>query len=158
MKLPKRSSLNLSNRLSFLHTRSKSTEVTTLPTKPAKSAKPGDLPIYRAKGKKVTAEELRDLRDLIRTRYALDVEIWNLRHVKAFNRQKVHDKMRRADAALAKIERTVLSMDHIEFFEDPADYRKLQDIKVRVLEGGKRHWAVHPPWQELPYGQRSLYN
>ncbi|KAF2267876.1 hypothetical protein CC78DRAFT_31450 [Lojkania enalia] len=116
--------------------------------KPGPDTKPGDIPISRAKGQKITPEEIRELRDLIRHRYALDVEIWSLRDVKTYQRDVVLDRMRKSDAALGKIRTTVMSWDRPEYFQSEREYQKLQEIRVRVLEGGKREWGRHPPWEE----------
>lgn len=109
---------------------------------------PGDMPAFRAKGQKVIPEELRELRELIRHRYALDIEIWTLRNVRPRDRPVVEEKMRRADAALKKIRRIVLSLDSQEFFTSPKDYSKFQEIKSRIMADGKRNWTQHPPWEE----------
>ncbi|OCK87387.1 uncharacterized protein K441DRAFT_701265 [Cenococcum geophilum 1.58] len=114
--------------------------------------KHGDLPLSRTKGQKVTVEEFRELRELIRYRYALDVEIWGLRDVKPYSRDAVEERMRKADAALAKIQRTVNNLDKREFFSSHADYERLKEIKHRVLEPGKRDWRLHPPWEEREAG------
>ena len=51
----------------------------------------------------VSPGEIRALSNLIRTRYALDVEIWRLEDCKQCDGKVVEEKTRRADAALAKI-------------------------------------------------------
>ena len=106
------------------------------------------MPAVRTKGKPIPADELRSLGDLIRQRYALDVEIWTLRSVRARDRPLVMEKMRRADAALGKIRRIVVSFDNPKYFESPTDYKKLQEIKERIMEEGKRNWTQHPPWED----------
>lgn len=63
-------------------------------------------------------------------------------------REKIQEKMKSADAALIKIERTVLEWDKREYFETDAEYEKLKDIKMRILENGKRRWTKEPPWKD----------
>ncbi|OAP64494.1 hypothetical protein AYL99_00466 [Fonsecaea erecta] len=107
-----------------------------------------DRPPPRPRGQKVTPEELRRLRELMRQRYALDLEIWSLRKVGNYNKPIVEDKMRRADALLACIRATVASMDGRDYFHHEDDYRKLRDIKARVMKDGKKEWVQNPPWNE----------
>ncbi|KAI9773909.1 MAG: hypothetical protein M1840_006135 [Geoglossum simile] len=107
---------------------------------------PGDLPQALAPGRKVKPKEIRDLRDLIRKRYELDVEIWDLRFVRPCDRHIVEDKMRRSDAALQKIRRIIRAWDSRDAFESLDDWEKLQEIKLRIESGGKRIWADGPPW------------
>jgi len=109
---------------------------------------PGDIPKPLAPGQKVKPEEVRGLGELIRKRYELDVEIWDLRHVQPYNRPVVEDKMRRSDATLQKISATIAAWDSPDAFESPTDWAKLQEIKKRINAGGKRIWAVNPPWDD----------
>ncbi|CAO2656249.1 Nn.00g050520.m01.CDS01 [Neocucurbitaria sp. VM-36] len=95
----------------------------------------------------VTAENIRELRELIRYRYALDVEIWSLRNVKTYQRDTVRIKMTRADAALATIKNTLENWDRSEFFETREEYARFREIKRRIVSGDKRNWTAHPPWE-----------
>ena len=117
---------------------------------------PGDIPKALMPGLKVQPEESRNLRELIRKRYELDVEIWGLRHVKKRDRHIVEDKMRRSDATLQKIFRTVCAWDSPNAFESQKDWAKLQEIKKRIEEGGKRFWAADPPWDDQILVDRSV--
>lgn len=108
----------------------------------------GDLPITRKPGQKATKDELRDLRDLIRYRYALDGEIWNLRDIQEYNKEVVEDKMRQSDAALAKIERILASLDDASYFSTTLEFTQLQLIRQKIANGGARRWAGRPPWNE----------
>ena len=130
----------------FKHKSRKSTSVPTPnpPTKPA----PGDLPIARAKGQKITPDELRELRENIRYRYLLDFQIWNKRDVVLSARPKLQESMNQADAMLTKIKLMVDSWDKPEYFPSKAEYEKFQQIKTHVYEDGKRNWAKDPPWKE----------
>ena len=109
---------------------------------------PGDRPPPRTRGEKVRNEELRNLRELLRQRYTLDLEIWGLRKVGTYNRPIVEDKMKKADALLVRIRALVLSMDHRDHFRTDAEYSKFTDVKMRVLASGKREWMRNPPWDE----------
>lgn len=109
----------------------------------------GDVPKSRSRGQKITPEEVRELRELIRKRYALDVEIWRLKDVKSFQRDYVREKMWRSDAALRRIQDTVESWNHRNYFRTDRDWNKFQNIRDRVMENGKREWSNHPPWEPV---------
>jgi hypothetical protein len=110
--------------------------------------KPGDQPVDRRSGKDVRPEELRKLCDLIRMRHALDIEIWANRNVLSRDRKYIQEKMIKADAVLAKINHVIQSMDDRSRFRVSADFEKVQEIKRRFEEGGKRSWVQQPPWEE----------
>ncbi|KAH0538335.1 hypothetical protein FGG08_005070 [Glutinoglossum americanum] len=131
----------------IFHRRTRS-QVTRQPAVP-----PGDVPRPLAPGREVTPEEIRDLGELIRKRYELDVEIWGLRHVKPRDRRIVEDKMRRSDATLQKIYRTIYAWDSPDAFKSPKDWVKLQEIRMRIEEDGKRDWANNPPWADGDLGE-----
>ncbi|KAI9855253.1 MAG: hypothetical protein M1813_000486 [Trichoglossum hirsutum] len=114
---------------------------------------PGDLPKFLEPGRKITPEEIRDLGNLLRKRYELDVEIWGLRHVRPRDRPIVEEKMRKSDAILQKIRRTIDSWDRPDIFQSWGDWAKLQEIKRRIEEDGKRHWASNPPWHDKDLGE-----
>ncbi|KAF2837830.1 hypothetical protein M501DRAFT_1032480 [Patellaria atrata CBS 101060] len=56
-----------------------------------------------APGQTVKAEDLYSLRNLIRSKYALDIEIWSLRDVHARNQYIVDEKKMKSEAALMEI-------------------------------------------------------
>ncbi|KAJ4365714.1 hypothetical protein N0V83_008334 [Neocucurbitaria cava] len=93
------------------------------------------------------ASQIRELRDLIRYRYALDVEIWGMRDVKWYQRDTLRTKMTRADAALATIKSTLENWDRAEFFQTDGEYRRFREIKRRIVDGDKRNWTANPPWE-----------
>jgi len=107
----------------------------------------GDM-VRMRRGQQVTAKELRDLCELIRKRYSLDVEIWSLRKTKARDRKIVEDKMHKADATLRKINRILDSWDTEEAFPNAHDRAKLQEIRRRIKMAGKRDWAKQSPFDE----------
>jgi hypothetical protein len=94
----------------------------------------------------IQPEEIRNLGELIRKRYELDIEIWGLRGVGRRDRPIVEDKMRKSDAILSKIQRTIVAWDSPNVFESAADWDKMKEIKRRIEADGKRNWADQPPW------------
>jgi hypothetical protein len=107
-----------------------------------------DIPKVRVKGEKVQSKEIRDLCELIRKRYALDVDIWSLKDARDRDRDEVWALIYKSDAALAKIKRTLDSWDRVDVFDSERDWHKMQDIKRRINLEGKRNWVKHPPWEE----------
>jgi hypothetical protein len=116
--------------------------------KPPGKISDGDRPPARAKGEKVTSEELRCLRELIRQRYSLDLKIWSLRKVGSHNRKVVEADMNRADAMLLSIKARILSMDSRDYFNTDGEYQMFKQVKDRVMADGKREWIKNPPWDE----------
>jgi hypothetical protein len=112
--------------------------------------KPGDLPVERSKRQKITSDEVRELRELIRQRYYLDIELWNLRDIKYYstNRRYIQGKMTQADAMLRKIKLKLDSWDKPEYWSSQIEYQKFKEIKARIMAEGKRNWQEHPPWEE----------
>lgn len=117
-----------------------------------KTEKKRDIPtgdmVRMRRGQQVTAKELRELCELIRKRYSLDVEIWSLRKTKPRDRKIVEEKMNRADAILRKINRILDSWDTEEAFPNVHDRAKLQEIRRRIKMDGKRDWAKQSPFDE----------
>jgi len=109
---------------------------------------PGDSVRSPKRGEKLTASGLRELRELIQTRYQLDIEIWEARKVKEFKRDKVIEKMHTADTALLKIKHMIKKWDKKQYFESDEDWEIFQDIKTRIWESGKRTWIGNEPWKE----------
>jgi hypothetical protein len=54
--------------------------------------------------------------------------------------------MRRSDAALEVIRRTLQDWDRREYFASDLKHQKFAEIKDRLLNGVKANWAKHPPW------------
>ena len=105
----------------------------------------GDIVVPREPNQLVKKEELRELGELIRERYKLDMLLYNLRDKTAYEDDVIDENTIKASAALEKIKRLVDSFDRYDLFADPRDYEKLREIKRRIYEGGKRDWKKHPP-------------
>ena len=105
----------------------------------------GDIVIPRAQNQLVTNDELRELGELIRERYKLDMLLHNLRNRTSYEGDVIRDNITKSTAALAKIKRLVDSFDRPDLFKIPGDHNKLKEIRRRIYEGGKRDWNKHPP-------------
>jgi hypothetical protein len=100
----------------------------------------------KKKQKMVSAMKLRELRDLIRLRYELDLEIWMLRGVRAPDRPIVEEKMERADAVLHTIIDTLHAWEDTRSSWTTEEWDKLGEVYGRIAEDGKRWWMKNPPW------------
>jgi hypothetical protein len=101
-----------------------------------------------ARMRMVSPETLRDLRELLRTRYELDIKIWNLRKVRKPDRPVVEEKMERSDAVLGEIMNIIQAWDGSESSWSPGEWEQAQEIIRRIEAEGKREWAGNPPWEE----------
>jgi hypothetical protein len=95
-----------------------------------------------------TPDALRNLRELIRTRYELDMEIYRMRHVRGPDRPLVLQKMQRADALLAEILAIVNTWEQNPETWDKREWELAVDIRNRLLADNKRKWANNPPWND----------
>lgn len=95
----------------------------------------------------VTAENIRELREMIRYRYSLDVEIWKQKDVKEYMRGNLEENMRKSVAVLADIRKMVQGWDRREFFASDLEHRKFQEIGKRLLTGNKMDWEKNKPWE-----------
>jgi len=93
---------------------------------------------------------LRELRELIRARYELDICVWNARDVLEANRPNVEKKMIQSNAILQDIQSRVQKWSG----EDPAsgwtpeEWKLAQEVKTRLLAPGKRDWIKEPLWSK----------
>jgi len=71
-----------------------------------------------------------------------------LRDAKSFQKDKVEEKMRIADAELMKIRKIVAEWDSRQYWETEEDFEKWKEVKKRVMEPGKREWRKNPPWND----------
>ena len=110
-----------------------------------------DTPQARRR-EKISTEEIRELRELIRQRYALDLRLWSHRTVNTHNEEPIMKKARQADALMLKIRAIVTSMDKRKYFETDEEWRVFAEIRNAVMEDGKREWVKNPPWKDRNYG------
>ena len=96
--------------------------------------------------KLTSPEALRKLRDLIRTRYQLDMYIWSLRGVRGPDRPLVVEKMEKADAVLMEIFTMVDTWEENDRIWTAEEWRLAQKIKERIQAEGKRWWVNNPPF------------
>lgn len=126
--------------------------MTTSPPAPsvAASRSPSILPTSRLQRKekpKLTTDQLRELRELIRHRYTLDVDIWRQRREPEWNRSQTEEQMIQADAALVKLKQMVKEWDSERNFSTAEEYEQFQEIRKAILAKGKRNWKQEPPWE-----------
>ena len=142
-KLPFRKSFSSSTSFSSTFSPTNSTSSTPLQMPLA----PGDQPPSSPPDYKVSPLEIRELNELIRKRYALDVEIYNRKNCMTHNRPIVYDRMKRADVVYSKIMATVRLWDREEVWESSDDWDRLKAIRQRLEnEEGRRTWEGNPPW------------
>jgi hypothetical protein len=98
--------------------------------------------------KKIDAQDLRELCELIKERHGLDVVLNGWQDVRLPDRPFVEEQMRKADAILARIENIVRVYAHPAAFEKTEDYNKFMEIKNLVAMSGKRNWTKYPPWMD----------
>jgi len=101
------------------------------------------------KMKESSPETLRDLRELIRNRYQMDVEIWGLRRARKPDRPKVLEKMVIADAIMEEILTTISTWENQQDGNwNDEEWDRVQEIKERLQKDGKRVWEGNPPWAD----------
>jgi hypothetical protein len=101
------------------------------------------------KMKESSPETLRDLRELIRNRYQMDVEIWGLRSARKPDRPKVLEKMVVADAIMEEILTTISTWENQQDGNwTDEEWERVQEIKERLQSDGKRVWEGNPPWAD----------
>lgn len=89
---------------------------------------------------------LQELRDLIRERYELDMEIYRMRTYTEANRDLVEKRMVKSDEVLQKIRSIVEVWSPATFDESGIEWVVAEQVKERLLADGKRIWATDPPW------------
>ncbi|KAK5075558.1 hypothetical protein LTR64_001765 [Lithohypha guttulata] len=99
-----------------------------------------------------SAENIRRLRELIRERYALDIDIWQKRNVQRANRKMIVPRCEKADAILLEIRRIVDTWDRSLFNDQEWDMvnRIKAALCTKELENGDSNepaiWGDLPPW------------
>ncbi|KAH7073279.1 hypothetical protein FB567DRAFT_537431 [Paraphoma chrysanthemicola] len=103
----------------------------------------------RLRIKQASSETLRDLRELIRDRYELDVKIWGLRGARKPDHPIVQKKMVKSDAVMEEILHMVsLWGDNSDNNWNPVEWEKVNIIRTKLEDGGHRVWANDPPWAD----------
>jgi hypothetical protein len=95
-----------------------------------------------------TPEALRNLRELIRTRYELDMEIYRLKDVRGPDRPFVEKKMQRSDAVLAEIWAIVSTWEDNPEIWHKKEWELAVEVRERLFAEGKRLWVNNPPWND----------
>ncbi|ORY13861.1 hypothetical protein BCR34DRAFT_253151 [Clohesyomyces aquaticus] len=99
--------------------------------------------------KAASPETLRDLRELIRDKYQLDLEIWELRNARRPDRWIVDVKMEKADAVVSEIMAMVVVWERREDGDwNDDEWERVQEIRERLMSGGIRIWANESIWTE----------
>jgi hypothetical protein len=88
--------------------------------------------VAREPGKAITSQNLRECRELIREKYALDVEKYNLRDVHDLNQHILDDKIRRSAGALVDIKRIVKGWVEAKEQWSEAEWRQVEEINHRI--------------------------
>ena len=96
----------------------------------------------------ISPEAICELRDLIRSRYQLDVDIWALKRTRNPNRPYVLRKMEKADDILMEINTRVESWEENASFWTEEEWKVAQQIKQRIQLDGKKMWNGQGPWNE----------
>ncbi|KAF2201016.1 hypothetical protein GQ43DRAFT_440976 [Delitschia confertaspora ATCC 74209] len=137
---------------STANTNTTGTSFSSASTSSPTALKIGEIPQPRQANQRITPLELREFRELLQYRYALDIELWGLRDALEFQRDKVQEKMRNADAALERLQVMVEKWDRGDLWSTTEEWQRWKKIKGWVLEGGKRRWLMHPPWLDAGVG------
>lgn len=96
--------------------------------------------------RKTTPEALRRLRELIRTRYQMDIYIWSLRDVQMADQKIVIEEGRKADAILQEIYNIVDTWEESGWTAE--EWKVAKKIKKHLSDHEQRIWENNPPWNE----------
>ncbi|KAK4552630.1 hypothetical protein LTR86_010274 [Recurvomyces mirabilis] len=94
-----------------------------------------------------SVENVRHVRDLIREKYRLDIEIWSRRRRQVDARFKIEEETRKADAILEEIISIVSDWDN-DIFDKPEEWDMAEEIKngIPKLDEPYVLWRNSPPW------------
>lgn len=102
--------------------------------------------VLRKPGGTVTSQDLRECRELIRSKYALDVWVYNARDVRAHNRDIMDDKKRQSAGALVDIQKTVKGWVEAKAQWSPEEwemvlmiYQRIQALVPNVVQQPAHH-------------------
>jgi hypothetical protein len=88
--------------------------------------------VAREPGRTITPQDLRECRELIREKYELDVEKYNLRDVHDLNRPILDDKIKRSAGALVDIKRIVKGWVEAKEQWSETEWRQVEEINRRI--------------------------
>ncbi len=78
------------------------------------------------------SQDIRECGELIRGKFGLDIEIWNLRDVTLVNRPVVRDMVRRSDGAMEEIRRVVRGWEEKRGDWHAEEWEVVREIRKRV--------------------------
>lgn len=96
--------------------------------------------------RKTTPEALRRLRELIRTRYQMDIAIWSLKDVQKADHEIVIQEGRKADAILQEIYNIVDTWEETGWTAE--EWKVAKRIKEYLSSHEQRIWENNPPWND----------
>jgi len=107
--------------------------------------------VHQKPGDKISAQKLRECRELIRAKYALDVEAYSLRDVHYLNQHIVDDKKRRSKGALEDIKRTIEEWTAVKDQWSPEEWKQVEMIckRIQILLHPKSEKQVDPDIIEM---------
>ncbi|KAK3679079.1 hypothetical protein LTR78_001532 [Recurvomyces mirabilis] len=94
-----------------------------------------------------SVKNVRHVRDLIREKYRLDIEVWRRKRVQVDARFKIEEDARKADAILEEIVSIVSDWDN-DVFDTPEEWEMAEEIKngIPKLDEPYVLWRTSPPW------------
>lgn len=97
-----------------------------------------------------SVETLHNFRELIRSRYELDIKIWDLRKCHKGDRDIVERYIQRASVKMDEIVAMVDAWEmNMEAKWTDAELAKVREIRRRIHDGGHRDWVARPPWNDV---------
>jgi hypothetical protein len=101
--------------------------------------------------KEASPDTIRTLRELVRSKYELDVEIWGLRSARKPDHWIVEQKMEKADAIMYEIWHIIAMWDdNSDGAWDEEEWRRVSELRKRLGEPGNapgiKIWAQEPLW------------
>jgi hypothetical protein len=88
--------------------------------------------IKRDPNQGINSQDLRECRELIRAKFALDVDVYNLRDVDTRHMALVQDKMRRSEGAMIDIQKLVRGWREAKDQWTAEEWEKVEEIDYRV--------------------------
>jgi len=106
------------------------------PKDPAKPPPPAYAETMERNGRKdINSQDLRECRELIRAKFALDVDVYNYQDVDARHRQTVEDKMKRSEGAMVDIRKQVESWRVAKDQWTAEEWPVVEELHYRINRG-----------------------